>query len=73
MKSKNLYQRLKDKYRINLIENKSKWNYLAEKVEEALEKNNFVIDLTVNDLGYICDMCELSSWDRIYELFNEVK
>jgi hypothetical protein len=55
MKSKNLYQRLK------------------EKVEEALEKNNFVIDLTVNDLGYICDMCELSSWDRIYELFNEVK
>ena len=31
MKTKNLYQRLKDKYRLNLIENKSKYNKFERK------------------------------------------
>ena len=65
-----LYQMLKDEYRINLINNKVKWQYLGEAAEEALSKNKFVVDLTVGELGYIADMVELSSWDKIYTIFN---
>jgi len=68
---KTLYQRLKDEYRVKLIENKNKWPYLAEEAESALNKNKFVVDLTVSQLGYICDMCEMRSWDSIYIIFNE--
>lgn len=66
-----LYQRLKDEYRVKLIENKTKWQYLAERAEDALNNNKFVVDLTVGQLGYICDMCEVRSWDSIYTIFNE--
>ena len=65
-----LYQMLKDEYRINLINNKVKWQYLGEAAEEALNKNKFVVDLTVGELGYIADMVELPSWDQIYTIFN---
>jgi len=68
---KTLYQRLKDEYRVKLIENKQKWPYLAEEAETALNENKFVVDLTVSQLGYICDMCEMRSWDSIYTIFNE--
>ena len=68
---KTLYQRLKDEYRVKLIENKNKWPYLAEEAESALNENKFVVDLTVSQLGYICDMCEIRSWDSIYTIFNE--
>jgi len=68
---KTLYQRLKDEYRVKLIENKQKWPYLAEEAESALNENKFVVDLTVSQLGYICDMCEMRSWDSIYTIFNE--
>lgn len=68
---KTLYQRLKDEYRVKLIENKQKWPYLAEEAETALNENKFVVDLTVSQLGYICDMCEMRSWDSIYMIFNE--
>jgi hypothetical protein len=68
---KTLYQRLKDEYRVKLIENKNKWPYLAEEAETALNENKFVVDLTVSQLGYICDMCEVRSWDSIYMIFNE--
>lgn len=68
---KTLYQRLKDEYRVKLIENKNKWPYLAEEAETALNENKFVVDLTVSQLGYICDMCEMRSWDSIYMIFNE--
>ena len=68
---KTLYQRLKDEYRVKLIENKQKWPYLAEEAETALNENKFVVDLTVSQLGYICDMCEIRSWDSIYMIFNE--
>jgi hypothetical protein len=68
---KTLYQRLKDEYRVKLIENKNKWPYLAEEAESALNENKFVVDLTVSQLGYICDMCEMRSWDSIYTIFNE--
>ena len=68
---KTLYQRLKDEYRVKLIENKNKWPYLAEEAETALNENKFVVDLTVSQLGYICDMCEVRSWDSIYTIFNE--
>ena len=70
-KNRTLYQRLKDEYRVKLIENKNKWQYLGLVAEEALNKNKFVVDLTVGQLGYICDMCEVKSWDRIYMIFNE--
>ena len=53
---KTLYQRLKDEYRVKLIENKDKWQYLAQVAEEALNENKFVVDLTIGQLGYICDM-----------------
>ena len=52
---KTLYQRLKDEYRVKLIENKNKWQYLAQVAEEALNENKFVVDLTIGQLGYICD------------------
>jgi len=65
-----LYQRLKDEYRVKLIENKNKWPYLAERAEDALNNNKFVVDLTVGQLGYICDMCEMKSWDSIYLIFE---
>jgi len=68
---KTLYQRLKDEYRVKLIENKSKWPYLAEEAEAGLNENKFVVDLTIGQLGYICDMCEVRSWDSIYLIFNE--
>jgi len=69
--TKTLYQRLKDEYRVKLIENKNKWPYLAERAEDALNNNKFVVDLTVGQLGYICDMCEIRSWDSIYLIFND--
>ena len=70
-KHKTLYQRLKDEYRVKLIENKNKWPYLGQTAEEALNENKFVVDLTIGQLGYICDMCEVNSWDKIYTIFNE--
>jgi uncharacterized pyridoxamine 5'-phosphate oxidase family protein len=66
-----LYQRLKDEYRVKLIENKNKWQYIAVEAETALNENKFVVDLTISQLGYICDMCEVNSWDKIYTIFNE--
>ena len=66
-----LYQRLKDEYMIKLIENKNKWQYIAVEAETALNENKFVVDLTISQLGYICDMCEVNSWDKIYTIFNE--
>ena len=68
---KTLYQRLKDEYRVKLIENKDKWPYLAQIAEEALNENKCVVDLTIGQLGYICDRCEVRSWDSIYLIFNE--
>ena len=50
---KTLYQRLKDEYRVKLIENKEKWPYLAQTAEEALNENKFVVDLTIGQLGDI--------------------
>ena len=66
-----LYQRLKDEYMIKLIENKNKWQYIAVEADTALNENKFVVDLTISQLGYICDMCEVNSWDKIYTIFNE--
>ena len=66
-----LYQRLKDEYMVKLIENKNKWQYIAVEAETALNENKFVVDLTISQLGYICDMCEVNSWDKIYTIFNE--
>jgi hypothetical protein len=66
-----LYERLKNEYHVKLIENKNKWEYLGQAAEDALSQNKFVVDLTVGQLGYICDMCEVKSWDSIYLIFNE--
>lgn len=70
MEHLSLYERLKDEYRLKLIENKEKWPYLATEAENALILNNYVLDLTVGQLGYISDMCELRDWNAIYEIFN---
>lgn len=55
--TKTLYQRLKDEYRVKLIENKDKWPYLAQEAEQAMHANHWVVDLIVGQMGYICDMC----------------
>ena len=68
--TKTLYQRLKDEYRVKLIENKNKWPYLAQEAEESMHKNYWVVDLTVGQMGYICDMCEVRDWNQIYIIFN---
>lgn len=68
---KTLYERLKPEYLENLVENKNKWPNLATRAEEALNKNHWVLDLTVADLGYLCDMTELRDWNNIYNLFED--
>jgi len=68
---KTLYERLKPEYLENLVENRNKWPNLATRAEEALNKNYWVIDLTIADLGYLCDMTELRDWNRIYDLFED--
>ena len=68
---KTLYERLKPEYLENLVENRNKWPNLATRAEEALNKNYWVLDLTVADLGYLCDMTELRDWNRIYDLFED--
>lgn len=68
---KTLYERLKPEYLENLVENKNKWPNLATRAEEALNKNYWVLDLTVADLGYLCDMTELRDWNNIYNLFED--
>ena len=68
---KTLYERLKPEYLENLVENRNKWPNLATRAEEALNKNYWVLDLTVADLGYLCDMTELRDWNNIYNLFED--
>jgi hypothetical protein len=68
---KTLYERLKPEYLEKLVENRDKWPNLAKRTEEALSNNYWVLDLTVADLGYICDTTELQDWNRIYDLFED--
>ena len=68
---KTLYERLKPEYLENLVENRNKWPNIATRAEEALNKNYWVLDLTVADLGYLCDMTELRDWNNIYNLFED--
>jgi len=68
---KTLYERLKPEYLEKLVENKDKWPNLAARAEESLTKNYWVLDLTIADLGYLCDMTEMRNWNDIYNLFEE--
>jgi len=68
---KTLYERLKPEYLVKLVENRNKWPNLVKRAEEALSENYWVLDLTVGDLGYICDTTELQDWNRIYDLFKD--
>jgi len=64
-----LYNRLKPNYLDKLVEQREKLPNMVAAAERAMNKNVWVISLTVGEMCTICDVLEID-WNNIFLIFE---
>ena len=64
-----LYNRLKPNYLNKLVEQREKLPNMVAAAEQAMNKNVWVISLTVGEMCTICDVLEID-WNNIFLIFE---
>jgi hypothetical protein len=64
-----LYSRLGAKHLEKLVEQRQKFPNMVAEAERAMNKNVWVISLTVGEMCTICDVLEID-WNNIFLIFS---
>ena len=64
-----LYNRLKPNYLNKLVEQREKLPNMVAAAERSMNKNVWVISLTVGEMCTICDVLEID-WNNIFLIFE---
>lgn len=65
-----LLNKLKDEYYEKIKSKSEEYPALAECIFRALKENDYVLNLTFEELGYIRDLAGLNKIDDIYWIFD---
>ena len=64
-----LYNRLSDKHLQKLVEQRKEFPNMVAEAERSMNKNIWVIALTVGEMCTICDVLEID-WNNIFLIFE---